>query len=561
MSPPLKTPFGHAAPAAKGHENEHPITTHFSTWNHVLRFIDRDPEIMNGFTNMYPRVIMQKQVVQLSKAVIEAAGALDQSCILFTAPDSATECVDWATDPRRGNTRLDAQDLSIRIFDVGEQRLWAVFFPASKTPNMVLFWVVPGVGVSTRVAEDALKRVQELREVTNDLADPMSPPASISTPTHDKLRLRIADLLNRSPIDPSRKQPSEEDVYLFQTGMSAIYRLHHFLLKTFNLPTVLFGFPFHATHHLFDDFGPPMKFYGLADKKDTDDLESWLNSNKIQALFTEMPSNPLAVTPDLRRLRSLADKHNFILIVDDTVGSFSNVDVSSVADITMTSLTKSFSGYADVMGGSIVLNPSLPRYEELKSIVDQNYRNDLYPADAEVLLSNSDDYLSRSTTLNRNAMALASYFQKLADNPNSCLTKVYHPSTLPSRPLYEAFMRPATAEYKPSYGALMSIDFAAVECTAAFYDELNVHKAPHLGAHVTLALPYVKGLFAKELEWAAQYDLRETMIRIAPGLEDPTDLLEDFEKAMAAAERAWKGTKLVNGERALKKEDLVQVIS
>ena len=47
-------------------------------------------------------------------------------------------------------------------------------------------------------------------------------------------------------------------------------------------------------------------------------------------------------------------------MVDDTVSSFANVDVMAHADILVTSLTKAFSGYSDVLGGSVVLNPLSP---------------------------------------------------------------------------------------------------------------------------------------------------------------------------------------------------------
>jgi hypothetical protein len=66
MRTALNTPFGVGAPPYPGHDARHVITTHFPTWQHVLRFIDRDPAIMNGFTNMYPRVIMQKDVLDVS---------------------------------------------------------------------------------------------------------------------------------------------------------------------------------------------------------------------------------------------------------------------------------------------------------------------------------------------------------------------------------------------------------------------------------------------------------------------------------------------------------------
>jgi cystathionine gamma-synthase len=97
-------------------------------------------------------------------------------------------------------------------------------------------------------------------------------------------------------------------------------------------------------------------------------------------------------------------------------------------------------------------------------------------------------------------------------------------------------MRKKTAEFTPGYGCLFSVEFDSVQSTIAFYDNLNVHHGPHLGAHLTLAIPYVKGLYGKELDWAGKFGLRETQVRIAPGLEDIEVLLEDFKIAVMAAD-------------------------
>ena len=114
--------------------------------------------------------------------------------------------------------------------------------------------------------------------------------------------------------------------------------------------------------HTLEDFGTGYKSFGLG--TEFDELEAFLedeakNSRRIQALWAEFPANPLLVTPDLARLRDLADKYDFPLLIDDTVASFCNVDVLGAdgADVLITSLTKSFSGYADVMAGSAVINP------------------------------------------------------------------------------------------------------------------------------------------------------------------------------------------------------------
>jgi cystathionine gamma-synthase len=71
----------------------------------------------------------------------------------------------------------------------------------------------------------------------------------------------------------------------------------------------------------------------------------------VLALFTEFPSNPLLRSANLPRLRALADKYGFLIIVDETIGNFVNVEVVPYADIVVSSLSKVFSGDANVMGG------------------------------------------------------------------------------------------------------------------------------------------------------------------------------------------------------------------
>lgn len=75
----------------------------------------------------------------------------------------------------------------------------------------------------------------------------------------------------------------------------------------------------------------------------------------ILALFTEFPSNPLLRSADLPRLRALADKYDFLIVIDETIGNFTNVKIAGFADIIVCSLTKIFSGTGNVMGGRQVL--------------------------------------------------------------------------------------------------------------------------------------------------------------------------------------------------------------
>jgi len=242
-----------------------------------------------------------------------------------------------------------------------------------------------------------------------------------------------------------------------------------------------------------------------------------------------------------------ADTYDFVLIVDDTVGSFCNIDVLPAADVIMSSTTKSFSGYADVMGGSLVLNPESQRYSALKPIFTTNFHNEYFIGDAEKLLSNSEDYFARSTILNRNAKTLVDYLQTLVNDPSYAITKVLYPTQSDTLANYQAFMRRPTDDFVPGYGCLLSVEFEDKDCAKIFFDNLSFHHGPHLGAHVSLAAPFNEMLWGKDEEGAAYhgaYGVRGEQIRISVGLESEEDVLDTVKAALEKV-RAFKGAKVV----------------
>ncbi|PMD39291.1 PLP-dependent transferase [Hyaloscypha variabilis F] len=540
MAAPIQTEwFGPIPPAPR-----HSITFHMPLWSNILQFIEKDPEFFKQFKSMYPRIMPHKDVKELIAKLLATTKSEGQSCIPFSSPESATECVKFATSPARQENAVSPDQISIRIFDVPDVvRLYVVFLPAEKHKVAWPFWINAGVGVSSRLAEDCVK-ADGWKEVKVD----EGVLEVVEVEAQSVLRGRIAGLIERAPVGPPRKaKVSPDDVYLFQTGMASIYSVHQYILSVYNAKSVLFGWAFHSTPHVLEDFGPGFKFLGNGTPEEIDELEEYLKEEakegrKIQALYLEFPSNPNLGTPDIGRIRKLADIHGFLLIIDDTIGSFCNVDVLGVADIVLTSLTKSFSGYADVMAASAVLNPSSTRYHELKGLFKKFYTNQFYNRDAEALEKNSRDYMARSVILNNNSLRLVEFLQGMAEDPNSSVAKVFYPTTLPSLPFYKERMRPATADFTPGYGCLFTVELETIEATVAFYDNLNLHKGPHLGAPLTLVIPFVKGIYGKELERLGKYGMNERQIRVAPGLEDIDVLIEEFGIAVKAADEVKKNT-------------------
>ncbi|EKD18592.1 uncharacterized protein L3040_005949 [Drepanopeziza brunnea f. sp. 'multigermtubi'] len=532
----LQTPhFGAIPPYA-----HHAITTHMPGWDNLLRIMEKDVTLLRQITSIYPRMMLHRDIESLNAVVVEKFGKEGEDVLLFSAPESVTSCQAFVTSPAHGLDSVSASDVTTKVLD-SNVRLYAIFFPELETSLFMRFWMDAGVGISSRLAESALQHLDLLHEVLDP--DSESEPKVEVSPADAMLRDRIAGLLERAPVEPARAaKVKKDDVYLFQTGMSAIYTVYQYLLSKYKAKTVLFGFAFHSTPHVLEDFGPGYKFFGLGTADELVLLEAYLEEErkegrKTQALWAEFPANPLLVTPDLAKLKSLADEYGFLLVVDDTLASFCNVDLLGVADIVVSSLTKSFSGYADVMAASAVLNPSAKRYEELKELFERQYVNRFWGGDAEALEVNSRDYLERSMKLNRNTETLVGYLQNLVGNKKSSVKKVYCTNTSETLKNYKDRMRPPTADFTPGFGCLFSVKFKKPEAIKAFYNNLNVHQGPHLGAHLTLALPYVKCLYGKDqLDWAQQYDLRETQCRISVGLEDTKELLATFKAALEWAD-------------------------
>jgi len=211
---------------------------------------------------------------------------------------------------------------------------------------------------------------------------------------------------------------SIDDVYVYPCGMNAIYNTHRSLLLARGpKQAICYGFPYIDTLKVLEKFGPGAKFYGKGDSDDLDDLERRLEGGeRFLGLFCEFPGNPLLRSPDLKRIKKLADKYDFAVVVDETVGNFLNVSVLPYADVVVSSLTKVFSGDSNVMGGSAILNPDSRYYQLLKKTWRREFEDRVWPEDAIFLERNSRDYVGRIERINKNAEALC---ERLQAHPRS----------------------------------------------------------------------------------------------------------------------------------------------
>ncbi|TQN73600.1 putative cystathionine gamma-synthase [Colletotrichum shisoi] len=483
---------------------------------------------MARIVHLYPRFGPFGPVARVLKAICakiqtpEGHGAL-----CFTSPVSFAAVRTHALHPHRKQHVLVERDLGYRCVDVGDVRLYLVTYPVPKTPGVIGAWQNPGFGVSIRLAEKLLRDLDSLKEV--DLEADLPPPSTEYLPereAHGKLRGRIAGLLRRAATDQENARAESKDVFLYPTGTATIA----------------------AVDRTIQEYRPGSVVHLAALDTSTSDrstqrawgvFESWLDEEfaagkGVSYVFAEFPNNPLLASIDIGRLGKLVS-------ADFSAGSFANIDVLSEADILVSSLTNT------------VLNPLSPQYPALSSLWYETYHNELYVGDAEVLLSNSDDYLPRTAILNRNAAAMAKHLRAHAKDPSTPVARVLYPSLLGDYEVYRAYLREPTPELpEPAAGCLMSVELSSVAAARAFYDRLAFYPGPHLGAHRTLSFAYNLLAFSKHPDEAAyhrSYGILEEVVRISAGLEDVQDLLDTLDDALVAAREAKD--RLAEGRRTM----------
>jgi cystathionine gamma-synthase len=323
---------------------------------------------------------------------------------------------------------------------------------------------------------------------------------------------------------------SEDDVYLYPCGMNSIFETHRMMMEARGpLKSISFGFPYVDTLKILEKFGPGCIFYGNGASEDLDDLENRLESGeRFLALFCEFPGNPMLKCPDLQRIRKLADKYDFGVVVDETIGNFINVHVLPYADVVVSSLTKIFSGECNVMGGSSIFNPHGRYYSALKKVAEVEYEDNYWAEDVIFMERNSRHFVSRIERINENAEVICHVLQS-----HPLVKTLYYPKYNPTRPFYDACRTP-----NGGYGGLLSFTFHQTAQAIKFYDRLETAKGPSLGTNFTLTSPYVILAHYLELDWANQFGVPTDLIRVSVGLEDTEALKSTFETALKAADEA-----------------------
>lgn len=536
----------------------HAVSVTLPTWEATVGYEEGEAWVTDKMKSGYPRFFIHSKIQELAAYLEEKYGREGEKVFIFSSYTVAKRCREFI------KAKTDKSPLpTIRILQIAtpkpktkdeetyraEAKISVVFLPESEWSLAKQYWQHSGEGISSRLGEYVL---QELQITT---ADPSKDNLEYQTFieerfgrnlnlsfTHEAklaLRRRIAgNLGEHTELQQEHTQNralkiSEDDVYLYPTGMAAIFNAHviNITANEPNAKSVCFGFPYVDTLNILKKFGPGVHFFGFGDDESLLELEELLKSGeRIQGFYCECPSNPLLKTPNLVKAKELAETYGFPIIIDETVGNFLNIDVLPYADILVSSLTKVFSGDSNVMGGSLVLNPNSRYYPAFKQFLNTNFEDLYWGEDAIYLERNSRDFERRSVKVNENSEIIV---QLLQSSP--LIKDIFYPSlnTNNTAKYYEQIKTP-----KGGYGGLISLVFHQPEAARVFFNALNLSKGPSLGTNFTLCCPYTILAHYTELDEVEKWGVDRDLVRISIGLEEKEYLVSVFEEALQAATKA-----------------------
>lgn len=474
-------------------DDVHAVSACLPLWEHNIGYEEGDPAVISKLLAAYPRFCFHPLVQRLCDRDLLAGRVRGLPFVSQSSARRAAEYVRHAAGAK----------VDVNIVGFGRQTIdgpMGVTVHEDMFPVLKQYWQHAGENASSRVCELILKGRQATCSETND---------------RQVVRHRVAEI----------QQTETENVYLFPSGMSAIAATWRSVQRGWPGSTCQFGFPYVDTLKIQQRFpGATHSFFPIGDSNDLANLERQCHVSPPTAVFCEVPTNPLLVTPNLQRLRELADAYGFLLVVDDTLAACGNLNVLPYADVVVTSLTKYFSGYGNVLAGAMMLNPERCHFEKLNEIIAEEFEETLADVDVAVLQRNSEDVAERRVTINENAKLLAEVLRA-----DARVESVYYPTS-------------ATAEYETlrthggGYGGLLSIVLKdAAAKTPLMFDALEVCKGPNLGTCFTLCCPYTILAHYTELDFAERCGVSRWLLRVSVGTEPAHELVRRFQAALDAS--------------------------
>lgn len=269
-----------------------------------------------------------------------------------------------------------------------------------------------------------------------------------------------------------------------------------------------------------------------------------LLTNRTKLIYAETIGNPKLDVTDICALAELAHKNNLPLCIDSTVTTPYLVrPIELGADVVIHSTSKMINGGGNSIGGIVITGknfhwdaekfPKLAEYEKFGAIsylvrLRAKMLTDFggCPAPMNIFLTNVglDTLALRMERVCDNALTLAKFLSEQKT------IRVNYPG-LEENSYHEL----AKKQFNNRFGAMLTLRFETKERAFRFINALNYTlRASNIGDVRTLTIHPASTIYlnvaAHEKEFAG---VTEDLIRVNVGIEDISDLIDDFGRALS----------------------------
>jgi cystathionine beta-lyase/cystathionine gamma-synthase len=388
-------------------------------------------------------------------------------------------------------TRLDP--------DHRHHRLATIAVHAGPEPDPVAGAVMPPIYQTSTYIQDALGQPHNGYEY-----------ARTRNPTREALERALAAL------------EGGEHGFAFASGLAALDTVLK-LLKAGDHVVAganLYGGSHRLMEQVFRPFGVDFDFVEMAD---AGALEGRIRP-ETRLVYVETPTNPMMQLTDLQSVGDLCQARGLLLVVDNTFATpILQRPLAFGADIVLHSTTKYLNGHSDMVGGALITSR-----EDLAERIGflQNAAGGVPgPFDSWLALRGLKTLPLRMRQHTAGAERIAAWLEARSDVP-----RVYYPG-LASHPQHDLARRQMDA-----FGGMLSVEFGDVGRARRVAERVRLFAlAESLGGVESLiGHPASMTHASVPLPMRQAMGLTDSLIRLSVGIEDPDDLIEDLEQAMAA---------------------------
>ena len=314
-----------------------------------------------------------------------------------------------------------------------------------------------------------------------------------------------------------------EDCVVFSSGMSAITTTILSLVKTGD-HIVITDDSYKKTLEFCKSY---LKRFGVACTivpfGNYETLDAAIRKN-TKFIFSESPTNPYLNIFDLNRLRAIATKHKVLSLIDSTFSTpFNQRPLEFGIDLVLQSATKYLAGHNDILAGAVLGRKELTDgiralHKSMGGVID--------PHCCYLLLRGLKTFPLRVARQNETGLRVAQFLEA---HPG--VKKVYYP-------LLESHRHYSIArEQMTGGGGVITFEIKGTLATSKkFLDALKLcYIGPSLGGVETLIThPALVSYYDYSRAQRYRLGITDTLFRLAVGIEDADDLIDDLTRALSA---------------------------